>query len=151
MKELRGGRNANGRDDDERPALRRVRWLWYGAAFLALCGVAAFAARLMWRARQSSTLSFDQWTAYAAFLLVAAAGPIVMGLLLNRLNAPLMSDPAKHSPRVPSPVVASLVISIGFATTALLVYRLGGEVVTHSVERRLQAVASQTARRCTWR
>lgn len=145
MTELRAERSAGGRDDDgDDGALRRLHWSWYGAAFLVLCGVAAFAARLLWRARQASTLSFDQWTAYAAFLLVAAAGPIVMSLLLNRLNAPLplTSSPGRRSPRIPSPIVASLVISIGFATTAFLVYRLGGDVVTHSVERRLQAVAS---------
>lgn len=141
MNELHGGRQSDPQAADA-PRLRRAQWWWYAAAFLGMCGVAVFAARLVWRAGQTSAVSFDQWTAYAAFMLVAAAGPVVMSVLVTRLNAPLRSAAGERSPRTPSPVLASLIISIGLCTTALLVYQLGGEVVTHSVERRLQAVAS---------
>lgn len=144
MNELSGNRRTD-EGADGHSVRHRVHWSWYGAAFVGLCGVAAFGAHLLWRAHQAPTLGFDQWTAFAAFMLVAAAGPIVMLLLNARLNAPLTIASNVRSPRIPSPVVASLIISIGLATVALLVYRLGGDVVTHSVERRLQAVAALKA------
>ena len=90
-------------------------------------------------------MNFDRLIAYAAFLLVAAAVPIVFALLQRRLSLPLHSSATGTRSRLLSPLFACAVLSFLVAAAGMAAYRIGSDIISRSVDRRLQAVATLKA------
>jgi signal transduction histidine kinase len=125
-----------------RSAARRwARWASYGLLVVGACVVVALTVRLVSQAR-SGSIDIDQLMAYAAFLFVGAAGPIVMVLLQSRLSTPLAHATLGRRPALLSPVTACLMLSVGVTAIAWVAYWVGTDFVARSVDRRLQAVAT---------
>jgi len=124
---------------------RHARLLWRALVFATLGTVVALAAGLMWRARSNASLSVDQVMAYAAFLMVAAAGPVVVAVLMRRLSIPLSDSATGRLTPLLSPVALGVVASLSVAAAGLLSYHVGSDFVIRSVDHRLQVVAALKA------
>jgi signal transduction histidine kinase len=124
---------------------RERRWVLIGTAVFIWCCAVAFGVWLMWQTSSGSLQNFDQTLAYAAVLCVAALAPVITVVLLYRLSVPVGDFAGSHPSRWLSPVTVCMSLAIGVTITALVVYRLGSDIVTRSVERRLQAVATLKA------
>jgi signal transduction histidine kinase len=115
--------------------------LWRALLVAVSVAVLGMAVWLLWRAHVQATLSVDQLLAYATFVLVAGAAPVVLTMLVRRLDSPLPPAGKPRRSRWQSPVSASLMLSTGMALLAGATYWSAREFVAGSVRHRLETVA----------
>jgi signal transduction histidine kinase len=104
--------------------------------------VALFAVHLLWQASGKASMHTDHVVVYAVFLAVATVGPASFALMLQRMGRPIPAEPSARSPRWLSPTTASVLMSLGIVSTALVMYLLASESVGRSTEQRLRTVAT---------
>jgi hypothetical protein len=121
----------------------RTPWLRGLLIGMALTVVIAVAAVLAWRSAGSAPLRPEQWAVYALLLGMAAVGPVLMALMLQRLGdiAPRAVAPAWLGWLSPA-IGSAALLSLGIVAAALLTYRAAADRVDRDVEQRLHTVAS---------